>query len=149
MQPQLEQHPTSGARGQTTASIDVDSTGIGFGSQEYSVEVTGDNGCVSSDNITITFQECAGVDEISGLQSVVLFPNPNDGVFTLKLKSSKRIKLDAQLLTASGTEQYNKKGIEVNGASEQVIEVKGLQAGVYYLTLSNKDGKLIRKVLIK
>ena len=89
------------------------------------------------------------VDEISGLQSVVLFPNPNDGVFTLKLKSSKRIKLDAQLLTASGTEQYNKKGIEVNGASEQVIEVKGLQAGVYYLTLSNKDGKLIRKVLIK
>ena len=135
--------------GQTTASIDVDSTGIGFGSQEYSVEVTGDNGCVSSDNITITFQECAGVDEISGLQSVVLFPNPNDGVFTLKLKSSKRIKLDAQLLTASGTEQYNKKGIEVNGASEQVIEVKGLQAGVYYLTLSNKDGKLIRKVLIK
>lgn len=135
--------------GETTATIDVDSTGVGFGSQEYSVVVTGTNGCVRSDAITLTFEDCAGLDEITGLTSVTVFPNPNNGVFTLKLNSNKRITLDAQLISASGTEQFSRKGITVNRSMEQVVELEGLQAGVYYLTLTNKDGKLIKKVLIK
>ncbi|MCB2220558.1 MAG: T9SS type A sorting domain-containing protein [Bacteroidetes bacterium] len=135
--------------GETTPSIEVDSAGTGLASQEYMVVVTGTNGCARTDAVTITFQDCAGVGEINGLQSVVVFPNPNDGVFSLKLNSTKRIQLDAQLISAAGKEEFSKKGLVVNGSFEQSFELTGLQAGVYYLTLTSKDGKMIKKVLIK
>ncbi len=49
--------------GQTTATIVVDSTGVGIGSQTYTVMATDENGCVVEDEITITFDACTSIDE--------------------------------------------------------------------------------------
>ncbi len=47
----------------------------------YHVEITDTNGCKSkSDSICFSF---AGINEITPNQSIILFPNPNNGTFTL------------------------------------------------------------------
>ena len=60
--------------GETTQTIQVDSTGVGLGEKEIWVEVTDVFTCVNSDAITITFDACIGISELEDQWSVSVFP---------------------------------------------------------------------------
>ncbi|MEI6433851.1 MAG: M14 family zinc carboxypeptidase [Bacteroidota bacterium] len=62
--------------GETTETIVVDSTGIGYGTQEYWVSVTGQNGCIGFDSINVTYDDCTGVTINAEEHSVLVYPNP-------------------------------------------------------------------------
>ena len=135
--------------GETTASITVDTTGMGLGTEEYSVIVTGNNGCVSIGSALVTFYDCTGVNEISGLQSVAIVPNPNDGVFSVQFVTNKPKNMDIQILSASGQNYYKEGNIQIEGTMNHNIRLEGINPGIYYLVISAKEGKVIQKFLVR
>ena len=133
---------------ETTASITVDSAGFGIGSQEFSVLVTGVNGCTNTKSLTITFEDCAGIKEIPGLQSVSIYPNPNKGNFTLNVSAKQNLQADIQIVNSAGMVEYEEKNVTIDGNYQQDISLGQLEAGIYYLSLRNKDGVALKKIVV-
>ncbi|MDZ7742062.1 MAG: hypothetical protein U5Q03_09995 [Bacteroidota bacterium] len=98
-----------------TASIAVDSVMIGIGSTEFSVVATDENGCSGTDSIVVTIEDCTGLEEISGLRKLDIFPNPNDGSFTLRMQSQEALKLNLRLINANGKSLIKENNINING----------------------------------
>jgi len=133
---------------QTTSSIDVDSTGIGIGSQEFSVEVTGTNGCITMKSVTITFEDCAGIEDIAGLKTLNIFPNPNEGNFTVLISTTQSLNADIQIINSVGVVQFQEENVKIDGLYRKDISLKNLKPGIYYLSLKNSDGAAIKKIVV-
>ena len=133
---------------QTTPSIDVDSTGIGIGSQEFSVEVTGANGCATTETISITFEDCSGIKGIPGLQKLNIYPNPNEGHFTLNISTTQTLHADIRIINSAGIIQFEEKNVKINGLYRKDISLKQLNPGIYYLSLKNTDGAVLKKIVV-
>lgn len=135
--------------GYTTPSITVDSVGIGYNSQEFSVLVTDENTCAGEDAITITFINCTGIDEIIGLENVSLYPNPNDGTFNFRIVSSSLINIDLKVYNALGIIYLEQNHLEINGVYSSRINLQDIKPGVYFITLQNNKGIFVKKFLVK
>jgi PKD repeat protein len=134
---------------QTTASIVVDSAGIGYNSQEFVVMVTDINTCANSGSKTITFINCTGIEDVIGLESVILYPNPNDGTFSLQIKSNRTIKVDLRIFDVIGTVHYEYNQLEINNDFSTKINLIDTKPGIYFITIQDENGKFIKKFLIK
>lgn len=92
------------------------------------------NGCENSTTIDFTIDCMLGLDLISADGKMNVYPNPNNGVFTIKSD-----------LNSGGTlELFNVAGQLVHtqiidNLSEKVIEIKDLTPGVYTMTIKAGD----------
>jgi hypothetical protein len=73
------------------------------------------------------------------LVNVSIFPNPNDGEFTIKCDNMSRI-------TVYNVIGNVVKDIEVN-TDNYVVE--GLNPGVYFVNIKNNDNYIIKKVVVR
>lgn len=133
----------------TTPIITVDSIGIGYGSQEYSVLVTDNNGCSSTDATLIAFNDCTGIKDIVGLENVNVFPNPNDGSFNIDITSLRLITVDLKIFDVLGVKYMDQKQLVIDGKYSTKINLQDIRAGLYFITLKNDDGVFIKKFLVK
>ena len=133
----------------TTPTITVDSTGIGYGSEEYMVLVTDNNECSVADGVVITFINCTGIDEIVGLENVSVYPNPNDGTFNLIITSSRSITIDIKVFNALGVVQMEQKQIEIVGEYSSKIDLQDVNPGLYFITITDDEDVFIKKFLVK
>jgi len=134
---------------ETTASIVVDSAGIGLNSQQFSVTVTSTDGCLGTDEVTLTFEECAGINEIKGLQSFSVYPNPNDGEFTLELESSVPMTLNYSILDSEGKLLLKEDGIRFAKNLNKIIAIRDVKKGVFYLVINIDGQEATQKILVK
>ncbi|MDP4280850.1 MAG: T9SS type A sorting domain-containing protein [Bacteroidota bacterium] len=134
--------------GQTTASITVDSIGVGYGTKTFIALVTNANGCVGTDTVKITWKNCLGMDELSGIE-YRLFPNPNPGVFTLQISSQIREKINIRILTTLGEVVMSIPDVDVRNSYTRKIDAGTLSQGTYYLELSKGNSRKITKLIIQ
>jgi hypothetical protein len=96
----------------------------------YSVEVTDSNGCTAKSDIYLF---AAGIEETIVSSTIKVFPNP----MVDQLHINSPIEVNARLTDITGrvvAEQKNAK----------VMETASLAEGLYLLTLTDKEGKLIK-----
>lgn len=132
--------------GETTAIIVVDSTGVGIGSQTYSVMATDENGCVVEDDITITFDACTSIDE--NKLNVYVYPNPAKDMLNIAI-SGNATQFEYRLLNYQGQEVYSKSIGQYNGSGIEQVNLSGYAKGIYYLRLNTGTETRIHKVVIQ
>lgn len=137
-------HPSGG----TSPTLNVDSTGTGLGVKTISVDVTNAKNCIGSGTIHITFKDCSGIGELKDV-SFRMYPNPNNGIFTLELNSSKRETLDIDVMNTSGVTVYSLNNFEVSGFISKKIDLGTLPDGTYLFRISNGKESTLRKLVIK
>lgn len=124
-----------GSTSETTFTDDYELTD---GTYLYNVQVNYNEDCEGMLSKTeVTFSTEAVVE--NEFINVSVFPNPNNGEFTIKCDNMTRIIV------------YNVigsivKDIEVN-ADNYVVE--GLNPGVYFVNIRNKDNDIIKKVVVR
>ena len=114
--------------------------------QKHAVRVThGTTGCANTDSVTIMFDftQCnIDIEEHPGnlSQLISLFPNPNNGGFTLAVLEQVE-DLHFIVFDARGAMQYQdfKEGITRKGYEKQV-SIAGLSPGVYVVKIQSKQG---------
>ncbi len=133
--------------GSTGNSILIEPEAVG--QEDIWVAVTDNNGCQGTDEITITFTECAGIDENFANQFVQIYPNPTNGI--LYLKPVKKIDgiTNIRILNAYGSLVYSQDNIDLNNAGNKGINLSDQKNGVYFLIFENENIKFNKKIVIQ
>ena len=97
---------------------------------------------------TITL-EVADLDENELGAALSVYPNPNNGEFTVNLKLENVSNASAVLVDARGQEIWNSNFGSVNGTATETINVSANAAGVYFLKVTADDRSSVRKVVIE
>jgi hypothetical protein len=101
----------------------------------------------TSNNIVINVK--LGVDDVDNTAGLVLYPNPNNGIFTLKGNIDTDKPVSAEVWNSIGQMVYRNSLQPHNGMlSEEIILDENLAPGVYILKLNTKEGsQLLRFTL--
>ncbi|MCC7317210.1 MAG: T9SS type A sorting domain-containing protein, partial [Bacteroidales bacterium] len=136
------------SNGSVEAAIIADTTGFGFGTQTFWVDLTAENGCVTrSEEIIITFKNCTGINENDALD-IQVFPNPSNGRFSLELNSTKRESVNIQVFDGAGNLVYQQKNLSVRSNSRHEINLTQQPSGVYNLMIEG-DKVYSKRLIIK
>jgi hypothetical protein len=119
-------------------------------SGEYSVIVTGQNNCQSS--YTVTINPVTGMNDLrENLKNIILYPNPNNGLFYISFGSfdwGKNEDLIIKILNTQGQVVFMQK-YETSGLVHESINLQHLTRGLYHLLIYNSKIIYQTKVVIQ
>lgn len=109
-----------------------------------------DNGTFNSFTLTLCSSNTTYVlsNEDFSLANFAIYPNPNNGNFTVQFdsKSSNEIKIGVHDLR--GRQIFNK-SYQNSGIFNQNLELNNVQSGVYLVTVQDGDRKEVKKIVIQ
>lgn len=115
----------------------------------YKIVLTVTNQCgevTHEDEILIV--ETSIVNELEIIEEIIVFPNPNSGVFTISLKSLASEKLDVKIVNMLG-QVVLKDSFQVNsGANIKSIRLEETISGIYMLLIQNEDQWFVTKMYV-
>ena len=138
------------SNGATTQKISVSSSGIGFEIQNFGVTVINPYGCADSAKITIkfSFASCTGIWEKVNPSPLSVYPNPNKGLFTVKIEPiSGPFRLSVLNLLGIVILQE-----EINARPGKFLkdfDFSMLRSGIYFLRISDQKTDRTLKLVIQ
>lgn len=135
--------------GQTTASITFDTTGLGLGAHTFYVIVSTPDGCVQTKSKTIWFLMFTGIADKTNDVSAAIYPNPNNGNFTLELNSAKSENVNVKIINALNTTIFEENDITVNKTLQRNFAMNSLSSGMYFLIIQNSTSRVVQKFFVK
>jgi hypothetical protein len=108
----------------------------------YTITAAGTNGCSRQTTIEQVVEECTGLKDMNGnFTRLAIYPNPNNGVFTVELNNGAIKTLELMDITGkmvhSITTENNKTELSINE----------LASGVYYLRVQSNNAVEVIKVI--
>jgi hypothetical protein len=89
-----------------------------------------------------------GIEEPPIATDVVLFPNPNEGVFTLMFTSAKQDNYNIRVFNNLGVQIFEMKNLDVIGRTSQNIDMRPAPNGIYSVVISNNLNSTVKKIII-
>ncbi len=89
-----------------------------------------------------------GVGEVTE-GGMAIYPNPNNGEFTLALSSKTEQKYDVRVINTLGVEVYRLNNLVVKGQLLKTLDIRPLTNGVYTVILVGKDNKITGRIIVK
>jgi hypothetical protein len=129
-------------------TVDTSLTG-GFGSKWFRLRITNSSGCYSSDSLRLTFKDCTGIEETEAGTMYEIFPNPNNGNFTLKIRNHSHGYVTIRLQNALHLMIFEDKDLEVSRDFIKTYKINMLSPGIYILTLEDNYGKNNIRMIVK
>ena len=87
-------------------------------------------------------------EELSKQFNFNVYPNPNDGNFTLALEGKQSEKLNVRVVNVAGQEVYAKNFGFFNGNMSEKIDLSSVSSGLYIVIVETDGGMIQRKVSI-
>ena len=86
-------------------------------------------------------QECLGVNEVTSLNGVKLYPNPTAGIFTIELKNGK----DKTISVLDVTGRLILTATEKNDLVK--VDISSLSHGIYYVRIQSENATDVIKLV--
>ena len=83
------------------------------------------------------------------LDKFVLFPNPNQGNFTIQFNSFNQNMINVDVFEISGKRVYRNSYTNLGGKFSQEINLGNLQTGVYIVSISDGQSKTLKRVIVE
>ena len=134
------------SNGETTPNIIVGGFGGSVGSQNFSVQVTNDNGCTGADTVRVNFISCwpTGIDE-NQKESLLLYPNPTSTSINVVVANSKGA-LDIKLFDLTGREVGHYIDQNASGLGTS-IDLSHLAPSSYIIMVRDDEGKTHKAIV--
>lgn len=113
----------------------------------YTVTVTSSRGCVKTQSSTVI---STGINEVSNINSVHLFPNPNNGFATLEITANNSSEVNVQVTDITGrtVTMFNKE--LSSGKNSIALNTADYAGGIYFVTVkTSTENKVVRMVVNK
>jgi hypothetical protein len=133
----------SWSTGDNTQTILVQGSVFGLGNHTFTVTVVDSLGCTAQSSVTVQFEDCVGIDEVSQAQ-LSIYPNPSaDGVFNYEVEGlSGEFNLYVTDITGKTISNLDNTNSVVG-----VIDLSTFERGVYFLNIvANGDRKTVRLI---
>lgn len=105
----------------------------------YKVKVTTVSGCNKTSSTYSIVKPCKEFEEIEKISQLSVFPNPNDGNFTLLFNSECNAELDIEIFDAFGRLIYNEGRNVVNNSFINTYDFSEWTKGVYLIRVNCND----------
>ena len=107
-----------------------------------------DGGTFNSFDLYLCVQGSLSVDEFSNtLSDFVVYPNPNNGTFNVKLNSSSTNGISMTVYDISGRRVFDKR-YESSPTFNETVNLNNVQAGMYILEVSDGVKKQSKKIVV-
>jgi len=113
----------------------------------YSVTVTGQNDCQSSRTVEVNPATWTG-DPLGNSGTVVLYPNPNHGLFYISINSETPEELTIQVMNSQGQTVYIRKGYGLS-LRQEPVDVQHLPRGMYHIVITGNGKEFYNKMIIQ
>jgi len=87
-------------------------------------------------------------DTSMSFENVTIYPNPNNGSFTLKLQSATANEIKVNIFDIRGRKIYNNT-FDNNTNFKQTIELGSVQSGMYLMTVSDGSKQTTKRLIIE
>ncbi len=115
----------------------------------YTVEYMAQNGgCTDIITQNITISALTGLEENSGLTEVGIFPNPNEGIFTLQYTLPTPQNTQIAIYNTLGQVIMNQ-AIASTTKVAQNIDLGKVSKGIYYVRITTEHGIVSKKIEVK
>jgi hypothetical protein len=116
----------------------------------YTVTATAENGCVDTDDVTVTVDECTGVTDVLETSRILnIFPNPVHNEFTIIL-GSREPTIKISVISANSrvvcTNEY--KNVS-KGIFTDRINLSGQNPGIYFVKISDGKTTASKKIILE
>lgn len=126
---------------ETTQTISVSTNG------NYIVTVTNAGGCEDSDTVNVTFT--AGIDDPVTQNTLQLYPNPSDGVFSINIQNAGNGNFVLDVIDITGKIVYTEINNSANENFNKVIQLTELKNGIYFLRITSEKYSAQQRFIIK
>lgn len=123
----------------TTAWRNIDGSDLPLGAHTIRVTVTGSNGCIGRDEMTVTVEYILGFEDDAGEFQV--YPLPAQKIMNIEAPGSSQV----SLVTLTGVLMTEQKIESGNGS----VDLKGFPDGIYILLVKSKSKTFTRKIMIR
>ncbi|SDR69064.1 Por secretion system C-terminal sorting domain-containing protein [Formosa sp. Hel1_31_208] len=106
-----------------------------------------DTGQLNDWSITVCTEQPLSVAEF-GSDEFLIFPNPNQGEFTIKLNSSSNEDIIVDVYDIRGRRIFNNTYVN-NADFNEVVRLNNVQSGMYLVTVSDGDKKTTKKIIVE
>jgi hypothetical protein len=145
----LTGNPTGGTwsgTGVTGSTFDPGTAGVGVFNPNYIVNDA--NGCETSANVNITVNACVGVAEETLLSGVSVYPNPNNGTFSIAINANVG-DLVIEIVDMQGRVVYASVENNVQAGFVKQVSPEGMASGIYMLKLTGNGQQRMDKITIQ
>jgi len=105
------------------------------------------NGC-ASDTSNHIYVIITGIENPVG-KGISLYPNPNDGTFTLRFNQTTDESYVVMVVNQLGLKVTEKELLVKPGNSEHQIDLRPLPIGVYTILISGETKRVVKKIVVK
>ena len=88
-------------------------------------------------------------DQVAGFDHLMVYPNPAENLLNISFKVEENQSLEVRLISATGTVVYSEDAKDFTGYYVNTIDLSNLAKGIYFLSLTNDNGTVNKKVVIK
>jgi hypothetical protein len=131
-------------------------TGTVAWTQDYkgnaSISVKSVNTCGVSEEseiLTVLLYSTLGIGSKGEEIGITLYPNPNDGKFTLTLNAKGNHEVNIEIFNSAGIEIYTENDVTVSGKITRNIDLPNLSKGIYHLKVTGENGSVVKKFVIR
>jgi hypothetical protein len=113
----------------------------------YTVTYTDGNGCTSTSapfNFTVT-----SVADAAAMMNVSVYPNPNDGAFTIELRAADDKEYVVTMIDAVGQVVFSEEARAVNGSYTRTFNRNDLAKGIYTLSIRSGADATVKMIVIQ
>ncbi len=110
--------------------------------------VTDDDGCVASGQVNILCDDVNAIEKVEGITSMVVYPNPNNGIFNVELNSSTKAKYTFVVRNVIG-QTVSIDSETINGNYIKTIDLSNQTDGIYFLTVKSADSEITAKIVLR
>lgn len=138
--------PTTGLTSSTIANPSASPVA----STSFILEVRDANGCSAYDTVTVTVDTCVGIGAGAWNPALAIFPNPNQGNFTLSMDHPNLSgDVTVEIWTLTGQRVYLAQPQAIAGHFESRIDLSSYGKGTYLITVKSAQGTITRQMVVQ
>lgn len=98
---------------------------------------------------TVTLMNYVGLDDLSFFNSLEVYPNPNNGSFTIDMNLSEGHSVAYEITDVKGSVIWASEDGFVEGTISKQVQLSSQADGIYFLKISADEQTTVRKIMIK
>ncbi len=131
--------------GVTNNTFDPQAAGVGTHTITYYYEDI--FGCNNTATADIYVDPCTGVDENGFKDGILIYPNPNNGSFTVKIINNDVVSIN--IFNSLNQLVYNEENINTSGGYLKNIMLDNLSKGMYYMHITGMEKTVVHKIIVQ
>ena len=124
-----------------------DPTVAGVGVHPVVYSYTNALGCIGTATMQITVDACTGIQEAKFASILNIYPNPNDGFFTIETVVNQTSTLNIVMVNMLGEVVKTIENTQFQGEYKKQVEITDMPSGIYFVMVNNGTEKQVKRIV--